>query len=132
MAGVEGADWGTWASIGTACTAAGSLVTWLWGRAGKSAILAQHVKEAKEAAAAAITRADKMQVSYDKLLDDMRQHMIADAASFAKLEAIAGEASRVSVASELRLTSALENLGNRVDAMAARFDEVLTVIRPTK
>lgn len=127
-----GDDWGTLASISAAFTAVGSVATWLWSRAGKSAILAQHVKEAKENAAAAAVRADKIQEAYDKLLDDLRQHMIADAASFAKLEAIAGEASRVSVSSEGRMTAALDNLGKRVDAMAARFDEFLTALRPQK
>ena len=43
-----------------------------------------HVEEAKENAAAAAIRADKIQEAYDKLLDDLRQHMIADAASLAK------------------------------------------------
>ncbi len=84
-----GLDWGTLASIGFAGTAIGSLVTWMWNRAGKSALETQAIKTSAEALKAANDRTDKIQAAYDRLLNDLHNHMVADAAAFAKLEQIA-------------------------------------------
>lgn len=124
-------DWATLASISFAFGGLGSLITWVWNRGGKSALLQQKVKDAESAVLQADERTDRIQAAYNKLLEDLHNHMLADAAAFAKLEAVAGEASRVSVAAELRLTASMDNLGKRVDAMAARFDEFMTVIART-
>ena len=48
-----------------------------------------------------------------------------DAAAFAKLEQIAMSAASASIASESRLTIAMDKLGDRIDHMAERFDAVL-------
>lgn len=117
--------WGVFASVGIALTALGSAVTFLWTRGGKAALLAQQVQDAKAQAKIATDRAEKVQAAYDALLERMHQHMIDDAAAFAKLEAIASEAARTTVASEARLTLALENLGKRMDDMTGRFDMFL-------
>ena len=117
--------WGIFASAGIALTALGSSITFLWTRGGKAALLAQQVQDAKALAKAATDRADKVQATYDAMLERLHQHMLDDAAAFAKLEAIASEAARTTVASEARLTLALENLGKRMDDMTGRFDMFL-------
>ncbi len=122
MTGDLSGYWGLFASAGIALTALGSAVTFLWTRGGKAALLGQQVQDAKALAKAATERADKVQATYDAMLERLHQHMLDDAAAFAKLEAIASEASRTTVASEARLTLALENLGKRIDGMSERFD----------
>lgn len=114
-------DWGTIASVGFAFTALGSAITFIWGRGGKAALMQQQVKDAHEAAAAANKRADALQVSIDVLLASLNAHMVTDAASFAELKAMAGEASRISTSAEIRLTASIDKLGERVDNMAEQF-----------
>ena len=118
-------DWGTLASISFAFTAIGSLGTWLWTRGGRAALQAQAIKTSEVALKSANDRTDKVQAAYDKLLDELHNHMLADAAAFAKLEQIAMSAASASIASESRLTRAMYKLGDRIDHMAERFDAVL-------
>ena len=122
-----GADWEVLASFCVACSALASLITWVWNRGGKSAILAQEVKLGEDALARAISRADRIQASYDKLLGDMHDHELRDATDFAELRSATGEATRTTIASEARLSTALDNLGKRLDTMTTRFDEFMTV-----
>lgn len=123
-------DWGTLASVSFAFTALGSLATWLWTRGGKAAMLAEQIRVANAAMVTASMRADTIQARYDDLLKSLHEHMIADAGSFARLEAIATEAGRTSVAAEVRLTAALEHLGQRIDSMSERFDTLIARIAP--
>jgi hypothetical protein len=118
-------DWATMASISLAFTGVGSALTWLWTRAGKSALLAQQVRTAESTAKAAVDRAEKAQAAYDKLLGELHAHMLADAASFARLETIASTAANATIASESRLTVAMDKLSGRLDSMADRFDAFL-------
>jgi hypothetical protein len=120
-----GFDWGTWASIGIATGALGSAVTWIWSRGGKAALLAREVADAKTDAGDALKKVDNFGEDITKLREDFHEHMLKDAAAFAKLESIATEASRATIASEVRLTTAIENLGGRMDAMGRRFDDVI-------
>jgi hypothetical protein len=120
-----GVDWGTLASVGFAFTAIGSFGTWLWNRGGRAALLAQSVKASADELKAANERTDKVQVAYDKLLEELHNHMLADAASFAKLEQIAATAANATIAAEARLTGAMEKLGDRIDKMSDRFDVLM-------
>ena len=119
-------DWGTMASISLAFTAVGSLSTWLWNRGGKAALVKAQIDTYERALKDANDRTDKVQMAYDKLLADLHGHMLSDAASFAKLEAVASTAVTATIASETRLTAAMDKLGTRIDGMAERFDAFLS------
>jgi hypothetical protein len=118
-------QWSIVAPISIAATAIGAFVTWFWSRAGKAALLQQQVADAKDHAKAADDRASVIQKAHDTLLERLHEHMLDDARSFSKLEAIASEATRTALASEQRLTVALDSLAKRLDTMTQRLDEFL-------
>lgn len=135
---VIGFDWSTMSSIAIATGGAGSLLTYIFGRGGKAALLrkqvddfTQNVKENRERIDAFgqenRRRIEAFEVELTKMREDFHDHTLADAAAFAKLESVASEAHRATVASEVRLTTAIENLGGRLDAMGKRFDEFVNV-----
>jgi hypothetical protein len=118
-------QWSIVAPISIAATAIGSFITWFWSRAGKAALLQQQVTDAKDHAKQSDERANTIQKAHETLLERLHEHMLADAGSFAKLEAIASEATRTALASEQRLTGALDMLAKRLDTMTQRLDEFL-------
>lgn len=113
--------------LNTIFIAATAIATWIWTRGGKEAVLRNQVESGVAALRAANERADKSEAKYDVLIERLHEHMVADAAAFAKLEALASETARSGLASELRLTNALDNLSKRIDGMAERFDDFLSV-----
>lgn len=124
-------DWGAFTAAGVVFTIIGSIGTWLWNRGGNAAVLKQQVTDSKDALKVANDRAEKAQKAYDELLEKLHTHMLADAASFAKLEALTAEAARSGVASEARLTGAIDKLVGRIDSLS---DNLNTFFRtfPTK
>lgn len=120
-----GSIWNWVVPLNTLFIAATGIATWLWTRGGNAAVLKAQVDGYKAQLEASNTRADKAESANSDLLDKLHTHMLSDAAAFARLEAIATEASRVSVAAEVRLTASLDNLGKRIDSMSERFDQFL-------
>lgn len=99
--------------------------TWLFTRGGNEAVLKEQVKSAEKALAISTSRAEKAEASSAELLERLHAHMLADAAAFAKLESLSQEFSRSSIASESRLTAAIDKLVQRIDSMSERFDTLL-------
>lgn len=125
VAQVAHPDWGMFAAAGVIFTIVSSIGTWLFTRGGKEAVLKEQVRVAEAALLASNTRATAAEAANASLLDKLQNHMTSDAAAFAKLEALTGEATRNGVASEQRLTAAIEKLVERIDGMSNRFDQLL-------
>lgn len=115
--------------------------TWLYTRGGKEAILLEQVKASKEALEgqvraskealdATTLRAERAEKANAELLERLHTHMLSDASAFAKLEALTAEATRTGVASEMRLSTAIDKLVMRIDGMSERFDTFITRIAP--
>ncbi len=118
-------DWGAPAAVGVMFAILSSVGTWLFTRGGNEAVLKEQVKVAEASLLAANTRADRVEATNKELSEKMQTHMVNDAAAFAKLEMLTGEANRNGAASELRLTNAIEKLVSRIDDMAGRFDQLI-------
>lgn len=127
MADLSAAPWEWIVPLNTVFIAVTAVATWIWTRGGKEAVLRTQVEAGLAALVAANARADKSEAKYDILIERLHEHMVADAAAFAKLEALASETARSALASESRLTNALDNLSKRIDGMAERFDDFLSV-----
>lgn len=123
-------DWGIVTAVSAATTLLGALVTWVYTRGGKAAILEKQAADARDDLKVAQDRTDVIQKAYDSLLERLHEHMLTDAAAFAKLEALTAEATRNGAASEVRLTTAIEKLVERIDGMSSRFDTFITSIAP--
>lgn len=123
--GFDGSVWSWIVPVNTVFIAVTAAATWLWTRGGNAAVLKRQVEDAKQNLDIANLRTERAETEYAKLLERLHEHMLTDAASFARLEAIASEASRISVSAEVRLTASLDNLGKRLDTMAERFDQFL-------
>lgn len=123
--GFQLGDWGAPAAVGVLFAIMSSLATWIFTRGGKEAVLKEQVRVAEATLLAASNRADRAEASNASLLEKLQTHMTSDAAAFAKLEALTAEATRNGAASEQRLTSAIEKLVERIDAMAGRFDQLI-------
>lgn len=124
---MDGTPW-TWIiPLNTVFIAFTAIASWLYSRGGKEALLKEQVRAAQAALELANTRAEKAETTNDLLLERLHTHMLSDAAAFAKLEAMASETSRTGLASEARLTIALDNLTKRIDGVADRFDTFLSV-----
>lgn len=131
MADVEGVSVWTWiVPINTVLIFVSGAAAWLYSRGGKEAILVEQVRVAKEAFDAANARADKAEKTNAELLERLHTHMLSDASAFAKLEALTAEATRTGVASEMRLSTAIDKLVTRIDGMSERFDTFITRIAP--
>lgn len=131
MADVEGVPIWTWiVPINTILIFVIGAASWFYSRGGKEAILQEQVRASKEALETAIARAEKAEKAYTDLLERLHDHMLADASAFAKLEALTAEATRTGVASEMRLSTAIDKLVARIDGMSERFDMFITRIAP--
>lgn len=118
-------DWGMFAAAGVVFTILSAFCTWLFTRGGNEAVLKEQVRVAEAALLATAVRADKAEAANASLLKELQTHMTADATAFAKLEALTAEATRNGAAAEQRLTTAIEKLVDRIDAMGVRFDQLI-------
>lgn len=121
------ADWGAFGAVGVMFSILSSVGTWLFTRGGKAALLQQQVNMAQEHLKSAENRADKAEAAYASLFDKLHEHMLSDSAAFSKLEALTAEASRTGRDSELRLTTAVDKLVNRIEGMSERMDRFITI-----
>lgn len=124
---MDGTPWQWIVPLNTIFIFATAVATWLYSRGGKEALLREQVRAAQEALNVANLRAEKSELANDALLERLNTHMLQDASAFAELKALASETSRSAIASETRLTNALDNLSKRIDGMAERVDTFLNM-----
>jgi hypothetical protein len=75
-------------------------------------------KNSNDLALTAMSKFEAMQRS-------LNDHMISDAANFAKLETMVGEQGRAQVAAENRIAAAMESFSKELGKMGERIDRVL-------
>ena len=118
-------DWAAISATGVVFTIISTVGTFLFTRGGRETLLNAQIESMQKAAEAANARADKAEAANADLRAQLQGHMVADAAAFAKLEALTAEAARGGAASELRLSAAIEKLVNRIDNMSNQFNNFI-------
>lgn len=106
------------AAVAAMSVAAGAFGRHFYGWATRESNITSKVESALNLATAALA---KLELFSRELAD----HRIEDARQFARIEAMASEASRAQVNAEGRMTRAIEEVGDKLDAMGVRLDRFL-------